>query len=195
MEYQKLLIHIIILKLTWNFIILIIKMLARISKRLLHINQSIPHLKLVVCSGNEGKYNIERDIDSETYFANKKVVLIGFPGAYTPTCTGTHIPQFVKLQENFDQKGVELIGLAVNDPFVLKEFGQDMGGKIAYIADGSGYFTRALDAGLDLTEKGLGYRTRRFTALVENGVITQVNDENGGQLTAISSAETILKSI
>ncbi|CAG9315257.1 unnamed protein product [Blepharisma stoltei] len=170
-------------------------MLNSLCKRLLHTNQVIPWLKVAVTSGEARKYTIAKDIDTVSLFANKKVVLVGFPGAFTPTCTNHHLPQFVKLHGSFSNKGVEVIGLSINDPFVLKEFAQELDTTIPFICDGSGEFTKAIEAGVDLSEKNLGYRTRRFTALVENGTITLLNDENGGQLTDISSAETILKSL
>ena len=170
-------------------------MLNIFVKRSLHIGQVIPQLKLTIVSGTAERYSIERDIESTSFFANKKVVLVGFPGAFTPTCTGNHIPEFIKLHEHFKAKNVEVVGLAVNDPFVLKEFGEELQGTISYICDGSGTLTKALEAGIDLSPHALGYRTRRFTLLVDNGTITQVNDEKGGGFTDVSKAETILRSL
>jgi glutaredoxin/glutathione-dependent peroxiredoxin len=170
-------------------------MLNMIPRRLLHLGQVLPHLKLTIVSGTPEKYNIEKDIDSLQYFSNKKVVLVGFPGAFTPTCTGNHLPEFIKLHDQFKAKGVEVVGLAVNDPFVLKEFGEELKGSIPFICDGTAALTNALEAGIDLSAHSLGFRTRRFTALVDNGTITQVNDEKGGALTDISKADTILRAI
>ena len=174
---------------------MVINMLKICSKRFLHMNQVIPQMKLVMVSGNEERYNIEKDIDSTAYFSNKKIVLVGFPGAFTPTCTGNHLPEFIKLHDKFKAKGVEVVGLAVNDPFVMKEFGEELGGSIPFICDGGAAITKSLDAGIDLSDHALGYRTRRFTALVDNGTIVQVNDEKGGAFTDISRAETILRTL
>ena len=170
-------------------------MIHKLAKRFLHIGQTIPQLKLVVVSGNSERYNIERDVDSIAFFSNKKIVLVGFPGAFTPTCTGNHIPEFIKLHAEFKAKGAEVVGLAVNDPFVMKEFGEELKGSIPYICDGTGTLTKALDAGIDLSGGALGYRTRRFTLLVDNGTITQVNDEKSGGFTDVSKAETILRTL
>lgn len=170
-------------------------MLKFIPKRFLHLGQTIPQLQLTIVSGTAERYNIEKDIDSVGYFSNKKIVLVGFPGAFTPTCTGNHIPEFIKLHEKFKAKGVEVVGLAVNDPFVMKEFGEELEGSIPFICDGTGTFTKALEAGIDLSSHALGFRTRRFTLLVDNGTITQVNDEKGGAMTDISRADTILRTL
>lgn len=170
-------------------------MLAKFARRFLHINQQLTEGKVALVTGTNGRYAISKDVEISKIFGNKRVVVVGFPGAFTPTCTGNHIPDFINSYDSFKEKGVEVIGLAVNDPFVLKEFGEEIGGSLSYIADGSGSLTKALDAGFDLSDKGLGYRTRRFTLLVENGTITQLNDENGGAFTDISSALTILKSL
>lgn len=168
-------------------------MLKFIPKRLLHVGQTIPQMNLTIVSGNAQKYNIEKSVDSIKFFGNKKIVLVGFPGAFTPTCTGTHIPEFVKLNEKFKEKGVEVVGLAINDPFVLKEFGEELQASIPFICDGTMNFTKAIEAGIDLTAHALGFRTRRFTALVENGTITQLNDEKGATMSEVSKAETILR--
>lgn len=163
--------------------------------RSLTVGQTIPQQKLVLLQGKEGSYQIERNVDSASVFANKKVVIVGFPGAFTPTCQFKHLPEYIQHQAVFVAKGYTVIGLAVNDPFVMKEFAEDLSGSISYIADADGSFTKALEAGADFSEAALGYRTRRFSAVVENGEITQVNDENGGKMTDLSRAETLLKSI
>jgi len=171
-------------------------MLRNLSKRLIHIGQAIPESSVTLVVGSDkGKYNIEPNVDTKTYFTNKKVVLVGFPGAFTPTCTATHIPEYIKLVEQFKQKGAHVVALTVNDPFVCKEFGEELGGGITFLADGAGKFTMSLDAGVDLSDKALGYRTRRFSAFVEDGTITQLNDEGGPGMTDLSRAETMLKSI
>ena len=122
-------------------------------------------------------------------------MLVGFPGAFTPVCTGNHLPEYNFLHKNFQAKGVEVIGLAVNDPFVMKKFAEKLKGDITFISDGSGILTSALDGGLDLTPHGLGFRTRRFSILIENGQISKINDEEGGALTVVSKAETMLESL
>lgn len=167
-------------------------MLNLFAKRCLHIGQVIPQLKLVIASGTPARYNIETDVDSEAFFSNKKIVLVGFPGAYTPTCTNSHLPAYVKHYEVFKAKGFEVVGLSINDPFVLKEFGEDLEASFPFICDGSGKFTKALEAGGDFTANSLGFRTRRFVAVVKNGTVLMVNDEKGGLLSDVSKAETVL---
>lgn len=156
------------------------------------MGMKVPELKLMMVSGTPARYNIEKDVDSVAFFSNKKVVLVGFPGAYTPTCTNLHLPSFVKLYADFKARGFEVVGLAMNDPFVMKEFGEDLEASFPFICDGSGNFTKAIEAGADFSVNSLGFRTRRFAAIVENGVFTLVNDEKAGVLTDISKAETVL---
>jgi peroxiredoxin len=165
-----------------------------IGLRSLRVGDPIPDLKVVVVVSQDGKYHIQRDVNARQLFG-PKVVLVGFPGAFTPTCTATHIPDYVKLHQDFKAKGYQLIALAVNDPFVLKEFGEELKTEITFIADGSAKFTKALDAGIDLSEHSLGYRSRRFSAVVQDGKLIEVNDERGSKLTDISKAETVLKTL
>ena len=170
-------------------------MIAAALRRSLHVGQRIPRTELVLVSPNGFSYDIEAHVSTDTFFSEKKVVLVGFPGAFTPVCHKEHLPGFVSQAEAFKAKGATLLGLAVNDPFTLKEFGEELAGSLSFIADGTAALTRSLDAGIDLTEQCLGYRTRRFTALVEDGVITVLNDENSHKLTEVSTAETILKAL
>lgn len=169
-------------------------MLRRLA-RSLHVGQTFPDLKLVLVTGKDGKYSIERGVQSSSFFANKKVVVVGFPGAFTPTCQLKHLPEYIQNEAVFAAKATTVLGLAVNDPFVMKEFAEELKGSIGYIADADATLTRALDAGADFSDASLGYRTRRFSIVVENGQITQVNDEQGGKMTDLSRAETVLKTI
>lgn len=170
-------------------------MISRQLARFLHIGQKIPKVPLMIVSQKNGKYEFERDVDSERFFKGKRIVVVGFPGAYTPTCTNKHLPEYVTLYEHFKAKNVEVLPLAVNDPFVVKAFAHDLKADMPFVADADGSFTKALDAGVDLTEKGLGYRARRFSFLVEDGTITQLNDENNTGMTDISRADTVLKGL
>jgi peroxiredoxin (alkyl hydroperoxide reductase subunit C) len=127
-------------------------------------------------------------------FGTGKVVMFSLPGAFTPTCSARHLPGFVTLADQIKAKGVkEIVCLSVNDVFVMGAWGaaQNVGGHVLMLADGSGLFTKALDAELDLIDKGMGVRACRFALIVEDGVVTDVMQEAPGAFD-ISSAEAIL---
>lgn len=127
----------------------------------------------------------------------KKVVLFAVPGAFTPTCSQKHLPGFIESADALRAKGVDTIAcVSVNDAFVMKAWGDQVGAgdKVLMLADGSGNFTQALGVTLDLSDKGLGVRSRRYALLAEDGVITSLNLEEGGAFT-ISGADEILKAL
>ncbi|MCO5549390.1 hypothetical protein L7F22_002861 [Adiantum nelumboides] len=129
--------------------------------------------------------------------AGKKIILFGVPGAFTPTCSMKHVPGFIDLAPQFKSKGVdELICITVNDPFVVKAWGKTYEGNnsVLLLADGSAKYTHALGLELDLSEKGLGIRSRRFALLVDNLVVKVANIEQGGEF-SVSSAEDMLKAL
>ncbi|NQU72577.1 MAG: peroxiredoxin [Rhodospirillales bacterium] len=133
-------------------------------------------------------------LTSEEIFSGKKVVLFAVPGAFTPTCSAKHLPGFLQNADGIKAKGVDTIAcLAVNDPFVMGAWAKDqnVGDKVLMLADGGAVFTKALDTVLDLTERGLGVRSRRYSMLVDDGVVTQINLEDGGGF-EVSDAETML---
>jgi glutaredoxin/glutathione-dependent peroxiredoxin len=164
-------------------------------KRMLHLGQKLPNIKVSLAVKEGNQYAIQKEVDLLSLFTDKKVVLVGFPGAFTPTCTGNHLPEFNFLHNQFKAKGVHVVGVAVNDPFVLKKFGEALKGSIPFISDGNGTLIKALEGGVDLSANNLGYRARRFTLLIENGTVAQVNDEKGPALTIVSKAQTILNSL
>ncbi|XP_047057092.1 peroxiredoxin-2C [Lolium rigidum] len=129
--------------------------------------------------------------------AGKKVILFGVPGAFTPTCSMQHVPGFVTQSEELKAKGVdEILLVSVNDPFVMKAWAKSFPDNkhVKFLADGSGTYTKALGLELDLSEKGLGVRSRRFALLADDLKVTVANIEEGGQFT-ISGAEEILKAL
>ena len=138
-------------------------------------------------------------VDMAEYCANKKVCIVGYPGAFTPTCQSTHVPDFIKQAETIKAAGCdEILALSVNDPFVVTAFAEKLGGKghISYIADGNGEFTKALGLQLDLSVAQLGTdRTKRCTMLVKEGVVLEFNNEDGPGLTEISGADRILEQL
>ncbi|XAR50658.1 Peroxiredoxin [Bertholletia excelsa] len=129
--------------------------------------------------------------------AGKKVVLFGVPGAFTPTCSLKHVPGFIEKAEELKSKGVqEILCISVNDPFVMKAWAKTFPDNkhVKFLADGSGTYTHALGLELDLSEKGLGTRSRRFALLVDNLKVKVTNLEEGGSFT-VSSADDILKAL
>ncbi|XP_058114258.1 peroxiredoxin-2-like [Magnolia sinica] len=129
--------------------------------------------------------------------AGKKVILFGVPGAFTPTCSMQHVPGFIGHAEDLKSKGIsEILLISVNDPFVMKAWAKTYpeNKHVKFLADGSGTYTHALGLELDLSEKGLGTRSRRFALLVDDLKVKVANIEEGGEFT-VSSAEDIIKAL
>ena len=124
----------------------------------------------------------------------KKIVIFGLPGAYTPTCSGRHVPGYVQQYDALKRKGVDEIWcLSVNDAYVMGAWGRDQHstGKVRMMADGSADYTKKLGLELDLTARGMGVRCQRFSMLVEDGVVKSLNVEAPGKF-EVSSAEAML---
>lgn len=136
-------------------------------------------------------------VTTDELFGGKKVVLFAVPGAFTPTCSAKHLPGFVEKAAEIKAKGVDTIAcVAVNDVFVMNAWGKDQsaGDKVEMLADGSAMFAKALGTVLDLTERGLGVRSSRYSMIVDDGVVKQVNLEEGGGF-EVSDADTILSQL
>lgn len=132
---------------------------------------------------------------TDELFANKKVVLFAVPGAFTPTCSKSHLPGFVTLADQIKAKGVDLIAcVSVNDAFVMQAWGEAQNAsEILMLGDGDASFTKAL--GLEMDTAGFGgIRSRRYAMIIENGVVTQLNVEEPKQF-EVSKAEVILDSL
>jgi peroxiredoxin len=127
----------------------------------------------------------------------KRIVVFGLPGAYTPTCSAQHVPGYVKHVDDLKARGVDEIWcVAVNDGFVMAAWGKDEKaiGKVRMLGDGSGDLTRKLGLELDLTANGMGVRMKRFSMLVEDGVVKQLNVEAPSRF-EVSDAGTMLKQL
>ena len=127
----------------------------------------------------------------------KKIGIFGLPGAFTPTCSAKHVPSYLSNIDRLKAKGVDEIWcFAVNDAFVMGAWSRDQkaGGKIRFMADGSGDYTKKLGLELDLMARGLGMRCQRFSLLVDDGVVKAVNIEAPGKF-EVSDAETMLKQL
>jgi peroxiredoxin len=135
-------------------------------------------------------------VDTETYFAGRKVALFAVPGAFTPTCSAKHLPGFVTQKDAFAGKGVDEVACtSVNDAFVLDAWSkQNDAAGVTMLADGNGDFARALGLEMDGSKFGLGTRSQRYSMLVEDGVVTQLHVEQPGEF-KVSSAEHLLGEI
>ena len=130
---------------------------------------------------------------SSDYFAGKRVALFAVPGAYTPTCSARHLPSFVEKAGELKAKGVDEIACtSVNDAFVMGAWGRDDGSEdITMLADGNGDFAKAVGLTMDGSKFGMGTRSQRYSMVVNDGVVEQLNVEAPGEYKA-SSAETML---
>ena len=136
-------------------------------------------------------------LSTDQIFAGKKVVLFGVPGAFTPTCSMNHMPGFIEHAEALKAKGVDTIAcVAVNDPHVMKAWSKHSGadGKILMLADGNATFAKATGLDLDLNVANMGLRSKRYSMLVENGEVKQLNVEDKSGVN-VSGADTILGQI
>ena len=138
-------------------------------------------------------------VDAAEYVQGKKVVIVGYPGAFTPTCMATHVPDFISKAEAIKAAGCdEILALSVNDPFVVTAFAEKLGGKqlISYVADGNGELTKALGLELDLSVAQLGNnRTKRCSMIVTQGQVVEMNNEDGPALTEVSGADRVLEQL
>ncbi|HEY1143215.1 MAG TPA: peroxiredoxin [Sphingomicrobium sp.] len=133
---------------------------------------------------------------SSEYFAGKRVALFAVPGAFTPTCSARHLPSYVEKAQDLKGKGVDEIAcISVNDPFVMSAWGQRDGSEdITMIADGNGAFADAVGLAMDGSKFGMGKRSQRYSMLVNDGTVEQLNVEAPGEYRA-SSAETLLEQL
>ena len=147
----------------------------------------------------EGMFGIMTDagpgaLSTDELFSGKKVVLVSVPGAFTPTCSVSHLPGFVRQAAALLAKGIDSIAcMSVNDVFVMDAWGKDQNvdGKVIMLADGNGDYAKALDLQMDGTAFGMGSRLQRFAMIVDDGIATHVAVEAPGQL-EVSKAEAIL---
>ena len=131
----------------------------------------------------------------EDVFKGKRVGLFAVPGAFTPTCSAKHMPGFKAHAEDLKAKGLDAIAcVSVNDAFVMKAWAKDQGveGEIVMLADGNGDFTKALGLELDGSRFGMGARSLRYSLVANDGVVEQLNVEEGGEF-KVSSAEYLLE--
>jgi glutaredoxin/glutathione-dependent peroxiredoxin len=127
-------------------------------------------------------------------FADRKLVLFGVPGAFTPTCSERHLPGYVKLYPEFKARGVNVYCMAVNDAFVMKAWAasQQVPSGFKLLADGNASLTKALGLEMDGTAYGMGIRSRRFALYAEDGIVKLLHIEKPGEL-RVTTAEAMLE--
>jgi len=137
-------------------------------------------------------------MSTDELFNGKTVVLFGVPGAYTPTCSKTHLPGFVQNAAALKAKGIDTLAcLAVNDVFVMDAWGKGSGadGKVLMLADGNATYTKALGLELDASGFGMGTRSQRFALVAKNGVVQKLQVEPSAGQCTVSGGKSILESL
>ena len=127
----------------------------------------------------------------------KKIAIFGLPGAFTPTCSAKHVLSYLQNMDQLKAKGIDEVWcFAVNDPFVMGAWSRDQkaNGKIRFMADGSAEYTKKLGLDFDLNARGLGMRCQRFSMIVDDGVVKQLNVEQAGKY-EVSGAEKMLEQL
>lgn len=133
-------------------------------------------------------------ISTDELFGGRKVVFFSVPGAFTPTCSNSHLPGYVKHAPEIKAKGVHTIAcMSVNDVFVMDAWGKDrgVGDKVLMLADGNGEYAKALGLELDASGFGMGHRSQRFSMVVEDGIVSELNVEAPREF-KVSTAECVL---
>ena len=152
----------------------------------------IPNAEFSVMTGDG-----QQKLSSDVIFAGRKVVLFAVPGAFTPTCSMNHLPGFLRHVDDIKAKGVDTIACtSVNDVHVMNAWGKQSGadGKIMMLADGNGDFAKAVGLAYDLKAAGMGERSKRYSMIIDNGVVKTVNVEEKSGVN-VSGADTILEQL
>ena len=154
-------------------------------------NDKIPNLEVFILeNGKPIKKNIEE------FLKNKKAIIFGLPGAYTSVCSAKHLPGYVKMYDNYKDKGIDkIICISVNDPFVMNAWGKEnnVGDKIIMMGDPFLNFTKAIGAEVDKSGRGLGVRSNRYTMFVDDMKVIKLQEEKDTGSCEISAAENFLK--
>ena len=138
-----------------------------------------------------------QEVPIDTLTRGKRIVLFGLPGAFTPTCSAKHVPGYVSLADTLKAERIDEIAcISVNDVHVMGAWAKDQGagGKVRMLADGSAAFTRAIGLDMDLSARGMGVRSKRYSMLVDDGKVVSLNVEAPGKF-EVSNAETMLEEI
>lgn len=136
-------------------------------------------------------------VSSDDYFKGRTVALFSVPGAFTPTCSAKHLPGYIEKADELKAKGVDEVAcMAVNDVFVMDAWGKSAGaeGKVTMLADGNGDFAKAVGLTMDGSKFGMGTRGQRFSMVVRDGVVAELNVEAPGDF-KVSSADHMLAQV
>ena len=154
----------------------------------IQVGDRLPDVPLAIASADGPK-----PTTSSEYFAGKRVALFAVPGAFTPTCSARHLPSYVEKAQELKSQGIDEIAcVSVNDPFVMAAWGKSDGSEdITMLADGNGEFADAVGLAMDGSKFGMGKRSQRYSMIVNDGVVEQLNVEAPGDYRA-SSAEYML---
>ena len=139
-----------------------------------------------------------KEVSIKKIVGNEKVILFGLPGAFTPTCSAKHLPGFIIAIDQLKKKGIKkVVCISVNDPFVMNAWGKthNVQDKILMVGDSKGDFTKNIGAELNLTNRGLGVRSSRYTMLVEKGSVLKISEEEVAGKCEVTAAENFLKEI
>ena len=139
-----------------------------------------------------------KEVSIKQIVGDEKVILFGLPGAFTPTCSTKHLPGFVLAIDQLKKKGInKVVCISINDPFVMDAWGKihNVQDKILMVGDSKGDFTKNIGAELNLTNRGLGVRSSRYTMLVEKGNVLKISEEEVAGKCEITAAENFLKEI
>lgn len=156
----------------------------------LTVGQTIPDVSLIAVTAN-GPTEMDRD----ALFGGKKVVLFALPGAFTPTCSNDHLPGFIRHASAIKARGIDTIAvLAVNDEHVMSAWHEASGAgdAVLFLADGSALFTKAADMTSDSTAYGMGIRSQRYVAIIDDGTVRHVSVESKPRQAIDSGAEAVL---
>jgi peroxiredoxin len=159
----------------------------------IQVGDRLPQTTFRVMTADGAKPKTTDDV-----FAGRKVVLIGVPGAFTPTCHRNHLPGYIENAASFTEKGVDAIAVtAVNDVFVMDAWAKASGGdgKVEFLADGNGDFAKALGLTLDASGNGLGVRSKRYSMVVDDGVVKSLNIEETAGKADTSGADNLLRTM
>ncbi|MGL4487950.1 MAG: peroxiredoxin [Rhizobiaceae bacterium] len=159
---------------------------------MIKVGEHLPEAKFKVREGDDYVDKSTSDV-----FAGKTVVLFAVPGAFTPTCSANHLPGYLENRDVILGKGVDDIAvIAVNDHFVMKAWAENTGGvgKLTFLADGNGAFTKAAGLEFDLSFADLGLRSKRYAMIVKDGVVQSLNIEEGPGVT-VSGAAAIMEQL
>lgn len=158
----------------------------------IQIGQPLPDLDVAVIEDGAPV----RRVSTASLFGHGRTVLFAVPGAFTPTCSDHHLPGYVQHFREFQERGVEVFGMAVNDAYVMQAWAgvQQVPPGLKLLADGNASFTRALGLEFDGTAYGMGLRARRFALYAENGVVRLLHVEAPGEF-RVSTAEAMLQAL